>query len=743
MGAITTDAVRIRLLGPVELGVDDHGLGGPKQRLLLGVLALRAGEVVPGDTLIDVLWRSELPEDPQRSLQVHVSKLRRVLDATGIEAPIEHHAGGYLLRVDAAVVDVKRFEELVDEGLSLLDRDPAHAGEVLREALALCRGRPLGGLGDDPALQGEAARLEDLELRALEARIEADLATGRHEHVASELRGLTEQHPLRERLWGQLLVALHRSGRPGDALEAYERARRVLREQLGVDPSRPLQELHARVLRQDPGLDATDAGSSPDAGREPRTTRPGSVAILPFEVIGGSEQATFLALGLHNDLLTELAKIPQLSVISRTSVLGYRGTDRPIPSIARELGVGTVVEGTVQSAGRRFRVTIQVIDGLRDAHRWAESYDDELTTENLFAIQSELARDIAGALSTELAPAEVGADGSPTTSLQAYALTAAGRQQFDLRTEAGFVRAIECYEDAVRSDPAYADAWTGLADALVSMDAYGYGDRDEALRRAEVALGRALALAPGSPEARTSLGVLHVAHQDGPAALRELERAMAAGPSNADATNWHSWVSLLVGRAGPGLDSALRAAELDPRSAEAQAHVALAYAANGRPGEGVQAARHAGRLSPYPTAAFYEGLCLHELGRHEEARATLEPLTVGAADEVAVPWAGRGPEALLALSLIELGERDAATALLEVVEREGFPFAAGLVHLGLGRHDEAARAFAQVGRMDAWPCLAVHHYHQGLWRTPAGTGRYDELVRTARRSWRLDPGVPT
>jgi TolB-like protein/class 3 adenylate cyclase len=127
-----------------------------------------------------------------------------------------------------------------------------------------------------------------------------------------------------------------------------------------------------------------------------------SVAVLPFEVVGSGEDAEFLASGLHSDLLTELSKVPELTVISRTSVLGYRGTDAPIPRIARELDVGTVIEGAVQAVGSRIRMTVQLIDGIHDAHRWAESYDRELTTENLFDIQTELAKHITESLHAEL-----------------------------------------------------------------------------------------------------------------------------------------------------------------------------------------------------------------------------------------------------------------------------------------------------------------------------------------------------
>lgn len=738
MVVTTHDDVRIRLLGPVELAVPHDDLGGPKQRLLLGALGLRAGSVVPSEDLVEVLWPDRLPEDPQRSLQVHVSKLRRVLSAAGIESSIEHRGRGYVLVIEPSAVDAICFERLVEEGVALAE-DAEQAREVLRRALALWRGRPLGGVAGQDALRGEIARLDSLHLQALEARIGADLATGRHGEVISELRRLTDAYPMQEQLWGHLLLALYRSGRQGEALEAYERARDVLANELGTDPSRALQDLHRRILQQDPALDATSRTPSPAAAE--KAGDPRSIAVLPFDVLGGSEEAGLLASGLHNDLLTELSKNAQLTVISRTSVLGFRGTDKPAPVIARELAVGTIVQGAVQSAGSRVRLTIQLVDGSRDAHRWAQSYDDELTTDNLFAIQTDLARDIAASLSAELLPPATAVDGPDTVSLDAYRLVAAGRQQFDLKTGDGFAQAIECYEEAIRLDADYANAWAGLADALVSMDAYGHGPRHELLPRAEKAVHRALSLNPDSAEARTSLGVLHVGHQEGPAALTEFRRAMQTRPNYADAHNWNSWVSLLTGDARAGLDSARRATELDPRSAEGHAHVALGLAATGDPGGALDAARTAQRLSPYTTAELYEGLCLYELGHHDEARDVLRPLVL-TSDEMRVPWAACGPHALLVLTLVALGDHDAAREVADRVDPVAFPFATGVMRLGLGDEDGAAQVIDRIDRLTAWPCLVVHHYHRDFWTQNEHVAALHRRLRdTAVRSWHMP--VPT
>jgi class 3 adenylate cyclase/TolB-like protein/tetratricopeptide (TPR) repeat protein len=474
-----------------------------------------------------------------------------------------------------------------------------------------------------------------------------------------------------------------------------------------------------------------------EAGR--RLAEAQSIAILPFEILGGGDDAEFLAAGLHNDLLTELSKVPELTVISRTSVMGYRGTEKSIPRIARELNVGTVIEGAVQSAGRRVRMTVQLIDGLNDVHRWAESYDRELTTENLFDIQSDLTKHVTESLHAELVPTSAPITARPpTTDLDAYRVAAQGRQQLDLKTEQGFLRAIEHFEQAVELDAEYVTAWVGLADAFALMEDYGYGDSDDLLTRAETAAHRALALAPDSAAAHTSLGLLYATQQDGPATIREFEYAIHLQPSYADAHNWHAWVSLILGRGDVALDSAKRAVEVNPLSAEPVSNLALSYLSVRQPEEALVEARRAQELSPFTTADFYVALALYDLGRFDEARDVLEPLAVRSAGELTVPWARHGPDATLALTLVALGEDDEARSVRETIDRESHPFAAGLISLGLSEMETAIGEFARVEETSAWPNLAIHHHYRDVWGRIAGTDAHRELLATARRSWKVE-----
>jgi len=254
--------VDYRVLGPLEVVDGDRPLplGGPKQRSLLALLLLHANEVVSTDELIDRMWGGRPPATAAKVVQVQVWRLRKTLgnDALVTRPP------GYVLRVGSDELDLTRFERHVAEARSA---EPATAAQKLREALALWRGSPLADLAYESFVSAEAARLEELRLVVFEERIEADLALGRHAELVPELERLGVQHPLRERLRGQLMLALYRSGRQAEALEAYRRARELLVEELGLDPSPPLQNLERAILAQDPSLEAPRRGAPPGGQR--------------------------------------------------------------------------------------------------------------------------------------------------------------------------------------------------------------------------------------------------------------------------------------------------------------------------------------------------------------------------------------------------------------------------------------------------------------------------------------------
>jgi predicted ATPase/DNA-binding SARP family transcriptional activator len=258
--------MEFRILGPLQVreGGTALPLGGERQRTLLAILLLNANRVVSADRLCEELWHGQPPETAQTALQGHVFELRKMLEP-------DHESGspyrvlctekpGYVLRVEPDDLDAHRFRRLVDEGREALDRRrPRVAARLLREALALWRGPPLADLSFESSLQQEIAALEELRLTALELRIEADLALGRHADLVGELQALITEQPLRERPRRQLMLALYRSGRQAEALAAYRAARESLVEELGLEPGTELQELERAILTHDPSLELEPA----------------------------------------------------------------------------------------------------------------------------------------------------------------------------------------------------------------------------------------------------------------------------------------------------------------------------------------------------------------------------------------------------------------------------------------------------------------------------------------------------
>lgn len=268
---------QLRILGPFEVAAQGQllELGGPKPRRLLAVLVLAAGDVVSVDRLVEAVWEHDPPPGAEATLRTHVANLRRRLFAAELGDRLVTRPPGYLFHVPRTQVDAFRFEQLVTGGRAALDRgDAEDAGQSLRQALGLWRGRVLEDLDCPAFAEAEAARLEGVRLVALEARIDADLALGRHQELVAELEVLVDAHAFRERLWGRLMLALYRSGRQADALEAYRVMQQRLDEELGLSPGQELSELETAILNHDPSLaPASGAPASGPAGAASESAR--------------------------------------------------------------------------------------------------------------------------------------------------------------------------------------------------------------------------------------------------------------------------------------------------------------------------------------------------------------------------------------------------------------------------------------------------------------------------------------
>jgi DNA-binding SARP family transcriptional activator len=367
--------MEFRILGPLEV-VDQGGsvkLGGSKQRCLLAFLLLNQNRAMSRDRLIDELWGDQPPDTAATAVQVYVSQLRKVLgrDVIVTQTP------GYLIRVRDGELDLERFERSVAEAQ---DAPPEKASVLLREALELWRGTPLAEL-DVPFAHAAGARLDEQRLAALEQRIDADLALGHQAQLVPELEGLVREHPLREHLRGQLMLALYRCGRQADALEAYRSGRRLLDEELGLKPDDELQRLERAILNHDPSLESPMVAEveTPSVAQSRRASShtdaqvpPDSVAVIDPQhsrVVGHvpvGRRPVALAVGhgsvwvANTDDGTVSRIDPDRRQVIRTIGIGAPAVDLAVTTDAVWVANGS--DGTVSRIDPRVDAVVETID---------------------------------------------------------------------------------------------------------------------------------------------------------------------------------------------------------------------------------------------------------------------------------------------------------------------------------------------------------------------------------------------
>ena len=448
-----------------------------------------------------------------------------------------------------------------------------------------------------------------------------------------------------------------------------------------------------------------------------------SIAVLPFETLGAEGTSAFTE-GVQSGILTRLSNVSDLDVISRTSVMGYRSSAVPVRSIAGELGVTWVVRGEVQEQGDLVLVNARLVNAREDRQVWAHGYEEQLTAENVFQIQSRIATAIIDELQARLTVGEEErVERSPTESIEAYRLYVQGRSHLEERTLEGMRRSLDYFQQAIAVDSSYALAWVGLADAFILLHDYGYEDAARTLPAAATAVSRALELDPRSAEAHASLGLLHGTRGQDEASIRELERAVELRPSYAEAHNWLAWGHLVSGRGDSALERARRAVALDPLAPEPVGNLAWAYLAQGRPADALEEGLRMQELAPaLADGRLIEGVALYELGRAAESKPVLRGLVV--------PWAEPGPALTLALAHVATGDLEEARAMQADFEAASDAFAVGVIHAALGETEAAFAAFDRVETWDDyWPALATYYLYREALASVRGDPRFQGLLR--------------
>ncbi len=427
---------------------------------------------------------------------------------------------------------------------------------------------------------------------------------------------------------------------------------------------------------------------APD-GTTPTFTGEPSIAVLPFENRSGNPNDVYFVDGIHDDIIASLAKIGAMKVIARTSVERYTNTGMSIAEIGAELGVATILEGGVQRAGETVRINVNLVDASDETSRWVGNFERRLSTENIFAIQSEISQTVADSLQAVMTPAEkLRIDLVPTDSLEAYELYLLGNQRIQRRTGEALDEAIDYFERAIELDPEFALAYVGLADSLNLSWIHGGKDRAVLLEPSLAAANKAIALDPNLGEAYASLGHIHREQRTGEDPEPFYLRAIELSPNYAPA---HTWYAQFLGSRDGGrryqtqLKHREIALELDPLSPLVNTTLGWSYIDNNRVAAGEARLRRAIEIDPDFAFGYQELSHFHrQFGRYADSYLTMRKA-------IELNPAGSDSQVMQIGALVHLGDLEAAQRQIDLV-RERYPHARWLDYpqamVDLARNDE-------------------------------------------------------
>jgi TolB-like protein/Flp pilus assembly protein TadD len=442
-----------------------------------------------------------------------------------------------------------------------------------------------------------------------------------------------------------------------------------------------------------------------------------SIAVLPFESLSEDKSNAYFAEGVQDEILTRLAKVADLKVISRTSTQHFKSAPDNLPQIAKQLGVTNILEGSVQKANDQVRVNVQLINALTDAHLWADTYDRKLT--DIFAVESDIAKTIADTLQAKLTGSEkIAMAKRPTENAEAYELYLKGRFFWNKRTAADLRKSIEYFNQAIARDPRYAQAYAALAQSWKLLPAFNGGAPNDCFPQAEAAAKKALALDDTSSTAHAALASLKGLNGfDYPGAIAEYERTLQLNPNDATARQWFANDALAnVGQTEREIAELKRAVELDPLSLVINSNLGVAYIHAGRLDEAISQLRKTVELDGiFYYSRFNLAQALELKGLIPEATAEYQKTMSMTEDPVPLGMLGR----LYALH----GQKDEALTILQRLrqnreQRYTAAYSLALIYVGLGDRNEALNWLEQgyrehdgfnIGPIRVDPLLAPLH----------------------------------
>ena len=660
--------ITVQLLGGASLLDGTTPLNGPpvqRHRLALLTLIVAAWpQPLARDRAMALLWPERDAANTRRLLNLAVHVLRAALG----EAAIASTGDALLLDPSRLSCD---FHDL---------RAALAAGEP--EVVARCwSGELLEGFHLPESaefawwLDRQRSELAHACTRALLALAERQERSGDLHGRVGTRRRLVAADPHSAIHAQALMRALDAAGDRAAAIQhAAEHARR-LKADLDLPPDPDVAALAAELR-----------SAAPARRPPPPVSRSRSVAVLPFVNLGGEAEHDYFADGITEDVIANLSKIRALHVIARASVMPLRQRDRPLREIGRSLGAGTLLDGSVRHAGDRVRIVATLVDVETERHLWAETYDRQLT--DIFAIQSDVALQMARALEAELSPGEeTRVRKEPTADFQAYRLFLQGRRRLTRYTPEASERAIHYFERAIERDPSFALAWASLANAYTDLAGIGAMAPDEAYARASDAAATALRLDPELGEAHSTMGYLRTVRDfDWAGAEDAFRRAIELNPNHADSYNLYGRLCAGLGRYDDAVTMLHRAQELDPLAHRVDMATALLRA--GRYDQALARAEEAVELdASQDRAQATVGWAHFLVGRREQGLAELEQAVLVSRRNTL--WLGQLGEAYAMA-----GQTEKARVVLEELHERArtsyvSPYHLAYVYTGLGEHDAA------------------------------------------------------
>jgi TolB-like protein/DNA-binding SARP family transcriptional activator len=721
---------RLYVLGPAEIRAKNGTLdlsflaGSKRLALLIFLILSKPFGFHRRDNLLPMFW----PEHGQKSARNALSNiLYHLRKNLGQNAVINRGTEEVCINQEHFWCDVLSFEEKLKNG-------------EYRNALELYRGDLLKGFYVPQVsaevelwLDNERNRLSQLATEGAWYLADKAENAGNHNEARLWTKKAAELNPSCDVTYTRVIKTLDRIGDWKGAQKEFKNFALRLNNDWDEEPPEDMLELMQEVKRK--GFNGNifaprqiENFNSISINYDNCKRR---IAVMPFETLG-QEKASVFTDAIHADILTKLSNISGLKVISRASVLKYRTNYASIRDISRDLKVEWILNGEVQEIADQIQVNVRLVNARKDEQVWAQNYLMKLSANNIFAIQAEITHKIASALEAKISKLEKDNLGiAPTQDLESYCLQAQGRWYLDQRTEKGMRSAISCFEKALLLDSQYALSWVGLADTWVLMQDYGYEEFDIAIPKAEFAAEKAMEYAPYIAETHTSFSLLYGARRDGPNALRKLKQAIEIRPSYAEAQNWLSWCSQLMGDAQGGLEYAIKAVELNPLSPEAVSNLSLSWLTNG---EFEKARKEANRVvqlqNEWTTGHFYKGVACYHLKKYKKSIELLKDLQV--------LWAGSGPLLTLIMAYIKTGKTEIAINLSKQLNGEKDIFSRAIIQAALGKNGSALELLQRNNYWGHWEVLATHHLYPEELSIIRKTQEFHNVIKSAKLSWNVE-----